>query len=271
MARGHDRRRVAEPAHAPRIDADLGQYWIDLDGAGGPLAPFLTWCDMENGGYTLLFNAYDSAGDDVPNTPAALAQPWQQTGSGAWTATVTSVTHDVGATVSSGFPASVVKTLFDAGAATALRACLVSTTNTENCRSSHDATLTIETAPAGLVNTALLPYATANCTGTAGGCAAAYTYGRISGLPGSRNDFAYASFPTPGNCVRRGTGAANDWGTDVTGLCEHNGTSGTWQGAWHGWGSGISFRPWDTADSELANNAGANPAVTSYALRLYVR
>jgi hypothetical protein len=42
-------------------------YTIDPDGAG-PIASANLFCDMKNGGWTLVGNYYDSAGDDMPNT-----------------------------------------------------------------------------------------------------------------------------------------------------------------------------------------------------------
>ncbi|HAN30383.1 MAG TPA: hypothetical protein DCQ06_02185, partial [Myxococcales bacterium] len=43
-----------------------GVYPIDPDGKG-PIAAVNLFCDMNNGGWTLVGNYYDSAGDDMPN------------------------------------------------------------------------------------------------------------------------------------------------------------------------------------------------------------
>lgn len=54
-----------------------GAYPIDPDGAG-PIPPANLFCDMKNGGLTLLANIYDSAGDDAPNSTNYVSNGWQQ-------------------------------------------------------------------------------------------------------------------------------------------------------------------------------------------------
>jgi len=247
-------------------------YTVDLDGAGG-MDPLDVYCDMTGGGYTLLTNVYDSAGDDAPNDIAYAVSGWQQTGAGSWSATVGTVDRDISGLGSAALPSSVVQGLWDDGEATVLRMCLVSTTNAELCRTSDDggANLTLTTPPAGIVNTTLAQYYSGNgCSGA--GCAAAYTYGRLMGLPASRDDYVYASFGWSAFCIARTTGAYHEFGDQPNGLCEHNDSdTAGWRGVWHGWGNGVSFRPWETNDNELGSWWGVNPSTTSYGFRLWVR
>ena len=42
-----------------------GMYLIDPDGPAGPIIGANLFCDMKNGGLTLVANIYDSAGDDM--------------------------------------------------------------------------------------------------------------------------------------------------------------------------------------------------------------
>jgi hypothetical protein len=69
--------RASNPAAAD------GVYSIDPDGTG-PIAPVSLFCDMTNGGLTLIANIYDSAGDDAPNSTDYVVSGWQQIASGAW-------------------------------------------------------------------------------------------------------------------------------------------------------------------------------------------
>ncbi|TNF32176.1 MAG: hypothetical protein EP329_11040 [Deltaproteobacteria bacterium] len=247
-------------------------YTVDLDGAGA-MGPVDVYCDMTGGGYTLLTNVYDSAGDDAPNDIAYAVSGWQQTGSGSWSSTVDTVDRDISGTGSAAVSSAVVKGLWDDGAATVLRMCLVSTTNTEICRTSDDvgANITITTPPVGIVNTTLSSYYSGNgCTGT--GCAAAYTYGRLMGLPASRNDYVYTSFGWSAFCITRTVGAYHEFGDQSPGLCEHNDSDTVgWRGVWHGWGNGVSFRPWEVNNNEMGNWWSVDPSTTSYGFRLWVR
>ena len=266
--------RTCAQVLAANPSATNGLHTIDVDGPTGPTPPLQVYCDMTGGGFTLVTNIYDSAGDDAPNAIATATAGWQQTASGVFSTTLTKIDRDISGLGSAALPSSAIKNLWDGAGATVLRLCLVSTTNTEICRTSGDvaASLTLTTPPAGLVNTTLLQYhASSGCTGA--GCAAAYTYGRLMGLPASRNDYTYTSFSWGGFCIGRTSGLQHQYGTNTSySLCEHNDSDvAGWRGVWHGWGEGISFRPWETGDNEMGNLYGANPSATSYGFRLYLK
>jgi hypothetical protein len=243
-------------------------YWIDPDGGGAQAATQL-WCDIENGGWTVIGNLVDTPRDDMPNTPATWASTWASSGLGTWETNANAVHRGRNSGQSAALAPEIVRMMFQSGAYTNLRVCLVSVGDQLICRSTDDGTLTLATAPAGTVNTTLAPFRSGACVGAQSACNAAYTYGRLVGLPGTRNDFTWASFGSPGYCVLRATGVANEFGTDGTGMCENSDPS--WHGVWHGWGNGISLRPYDTSNNELGNNAGADPSAASWGLRLMAR
>ncbi len=258
--------KVANPA---AVD---GQFLIDPDGDGGH-PPVDVFCDMKNGGYTLVLNVYDSAEDDAPNDISLPPFGWQQVKAGVWNKGVTKTTKQIGPGVSSAFPPSAIRSMWKGGAS-ALKMCFVSKDGSvETCRSSDNggANLTITAAPEAVVNNELRLYRASVC-GDGVACNAAYTYGRLSGLPGTRNDYNYAAFTQPGYCIPRTNGDTGTFGNDGTGLCEHSSVNEN-RGVWHGWGCGISYRPDEKTDSELGVGScgGANPSDLSWGFRVYVK
>ncbi len=254
--------------------AQSGPYLIDPDGPGG-VAPFKTWCDMGAGGFTLVMNVFDSAEDDMPNSLDLPYAGWQQQKSGVWNKGWTEVKRQVGTNVSAAVSPAFVRAMWNKGASV-MKACLVSEDGSqESCRQTDQVgkLLTLASAPENTANAELSKYRKSVCSdGTA--CDAAYTYGRLAGIPGSTSDYAPSALGHVVHCILRTPGGTQEWGNDGTGHCEHNTQNGHW-GVWHGWGCGVSYRPQQTNDEEIgftpgAGCGGANPS-TWWGWRIYVK
>jgi hypothetical protein len=250
---------VTANGSAPSTD-----YTIDPDGPGGH-APVQVYCDMP-AGYTLVLNVYDTTGDDAPNTADWVAAGWEQGTSGGFVSPVTRVSKAYGPGASSAMPPSLVRALWRDGQSQ-LKFCLVGVNDTtELCKATDGGSLTLAAAPvssAAFTNRTLASFmrGSMGCPSNSA-CDAAYTYGRLAGLPASRNDYVESGFVVGSFCILRTVGLTNEFGTDATGICEYS-SAAEWVGVWHNWGSGMSYRPWRTNDNELGNANGANPVGTS--------
>ncbi len=220
-----------------------GVYPIDPDGAG-PIAPANLFCDMKNGGLTLVANIYDSNGDDAPNDTSYVVSGWQQTASGAWTTSVSKVDRDASGTGSAAVSLTFVAALKASGGQQNLKMCYVSNGGVDTvCRLSSDSSLTL--ASYGTGNPQLVTYAADPLT---------YTFGRIAGLPATTNK--YAGFQNDVYCipVKASSPAGGIFGTGA-GLCE-NSDIGSKGGVWHAFYQGGAYLPYmvghtDETKSEL--------------------
>jgi len=262
----------ANPAPScPAIDrANLdGMYWIDPDGSGG-MPSLQLWCDL-TANWMLVANIYDSAEDDVPNTIDYFHDGWRQTGNGAWTKTIADIPRAVGTGVSGALKPAAVKAFWQTAGAHALKFCFVSQDGlTETCRATDDAVnwLTLTAAPESVVNPELQTYRPSVCASEE--CKAAYTYGRLAGLPGSCDDFSYPAVQQ--YCIPRAAGGI--FGTVGAGMCEHY-TVNANMGVWLPWGntgeSMVAFRPNRTDDDELGSIDGHNPSSLNWGFRIYLK
>jgi hypothetical protein len=245
-----------------------GLYWIDPDGAGS-LAAVELFCDMANGGWTLVANIYDSAGDDAPNSTSFVETGWQQTASGQWSNAASKVSRDTSGAGSSAVSLSFVAALKNSAGQQHLKMCFVHQNGMDTvCRSSDDGGLSLVSYATG--NPRLTTYA---------GNPLAYTFGRLAGLAGSTDSYnsnLYQLTPAGGGtyCVGRlpdaqGTQFFFGWEGGDFGLCERKNVD-AFRGVWHGWGEGSSYSPWDTDASELRYGPNANPTLQAYGFRLYV-
>jgi hypothetical protein len=259
---------------AKNNSAQNGTYLIDPDGAGG-VAPFKTYCDMGGGGFTLVMNVFDTLEDDMPNSLDLPYAGWQQVKAGVWNKGVTEIYRQVGSGVSAAVAPSLVRTMWLKGASV-LRACFVSEDGgSESCRQSDliGKSITITPAPETTGNVELAKYRKSTCSdGPA--CDAAYTYGRLAGIPGSTSSYDPSALGQQSFCIQRTPGVSQEWGGDGSGHCEHNAQNGHW-GVWHGWGCGVSYRPQQTSDDEIGFSpgsgcGGANPS-TWWGWRIYVK
>ncbi|MBM4343710.1 MAG: hypothetical protein FJ100_10075 [Deltaproteobacteria bacterium] len=244
-----------------------GDYLIDVD-AGGPQPPVTLYCAMSKGGWTLVANLYDSAGDDFPNLAGDVTEGWQQTGSGQWgpVVQIAKVATDTG---SAALGLQAVLALSVSGMKK-LKICLVTQSGQEGeCRSSPDSLTLGGTAEPSS------PLAVWQ------GKPLVWTYGRLIGLPASGPSFAPADLVAGAGCVDAAAGKVNEFGQACTnllksGLCEAGGTTGM-SGAWCGHCDGICLRPGATVDDEMATGGGAgkelvaNPSSGSWGVRIYVR
>jgi cysteine-rich repeat protein len=244
-----------------------GTYVIDPD-EGGPIAPVKLFCDMTNGGWTLVGNYYDSPGDDMPNETSYVVSGWQQTASGNWTASTSVVDRAYGGTGSAAVSMAFVEALGKA-ASQHLKMCFVHKDGQDTaCRSSHDGTLTLVSYTTG--NAKLTKYKNDKLT---------YTFGRLGGLAGSVDGYDFNKFELFGYTVPRvGLSPLSGWGDSGKGVGEHSPTH-DFEGVWHGFGCGISLRPWHSDDSELGGGSaptscstkGPNPSMDTYGFRLYIK
>jgi len=244
-----------------------GVYLIDPDGAG-PVAPVNLYCDMTAGGWTLVANIYDSAGDDAPNTTNFVVSGWQQTGSGSWANAASTVGRNASGTGSAAVSLAFVAAL-KANAGQRLKMCFARQNGTETeCRSSADGTMGLVSEGSG--NPKLTLYAGGPLT---------YTFGRLAGLAGSMDGYA-GPFLAPGYCIPRIPGNVGDFGNDPNHpVCERTDLSvnASYNGVWHCGGWGMSYNPQFTDGSELKGGtaigavASPNPNLNTYGFRLYVQ
>ena len=96
----------------------------------------------------------------------------------------------------------------------------------------------------------------------------AYPYGRLAGLPGSAHSYNSRDWSSGNYCVPRTIGGRGDFGDEGEGLCEI--INGDWTSVWHGWGFGISYRPYRVGDDELGTSNNGTPNNNTLGLRIYV-
>jgi hypothetical protein len=139
------------------------------------------------------------------------------------------------------------------------------------CRNSADGSMTLVSYPTG--NPKLTVYS---------GNTLPYTYGRLAGLAGSVDGYIASGYSAGSSLVpmapdslayRFGRQRANCPGNGQ--MIDNSDT--TWSGVWHGWCDGMSFRPWQATDNELASGTfpsaypeQPNPSEDTYGFRLYV-
>jgi hypothetical protein len=235
-----------------------GLYPIDPDGSG-PIAAVSLFCDMKNGGLTLVANIYDSAGDDAPNDTSYVVSGWQQTASGAWASKAGTVDRAFGGgTGSAAVSLAFVQALGASAGQKNLKMCFVHQNGGDTtCRDSTDGSLT------------LVSYATGNPKLTAfSGDKLTYTFGRLAGLAATVDGYDTSKFvsaaqsaSTANSCVPRAVGLVQEWGTLSNGMCEHGSqTCSDFAGVWNAWGCGTSFAPFATDNSELGFGKAASQA-----------
>ena len=229
-----------------------GVYPIDPDGMGPQPATEL-FCDMTNGGLTLVFNMFDGAGDDAPNTPDYVVSGWQQKGSGQWDMLAKKVDRDASGNGSAAVSPAFVAALKASAGQMHLKMCLTGQNgNDVTCRQSKDGSLSLTgyNAP----NPVLASYSNDTLT---------FTYARLAGLLGTSsayNNYTYVthcvpvtpSFVSPG--VGEGEFGSGDGCGKSKGLCElpKDDQSGAALGAvWHGYCGGAWYIP--TNPSVVAN------------------
>jgi cysteine-rich repeat protein len=250
-----------------------GVYPIDPDGAG-PIAPANLFCDMKNGGLTLVANIYDSAGDDAPNSTDYVVSGWQQTGSGKWDAKASIVDRAWGGnTGSAAVSMAFVEALGKAAGQKNLKMCFVHKDGYDTtCRNSADGSLTLVSYATG--NPKLTVYAADKLT---------YTFGRLAGLAGSVDGYDYESYLNDGYIIPRSPGLSHEFGWGAA-FVEQNGIGfPAWHSVWQGTGYGMCYRPSETEDTELRTGAEsapnvallnggpvANPSPNTYGFRLYI-
>ncbi|MBM4345456.1 MAG: VCBS repeat-containing protein [Deltaproteobacteria bacterium] len=247
--------------------AQDGVYAIDPDGAG-PIAPANLFCDMKNGGWTLVGNYYDSAGDDMPNTTDYVVSGWQQTGSGKWDAKAATVDRAWGGgTGSAAVSLAFVQALGAGAGQKNLKMCFVHKDGYDTaCRQSSDGSMTLVSYATG--NPKLTAYKDDKLT---------YTFGRLAGLAGSVDGYVFSQYAHEQFCIPRNTGAQYEYGTSAVGICEESNTNLEWNGPWHGFGNGMTYRPSEVDHSEMRSGlAGVggvmqpDPNPSTYGFRLYI-
>jgi hypothetical protein len=226
---------------------------------------------MKNGGWTLVGNYFDAAGDDMPNTTDYVVSGWQQTGSGKWDAKAATVDRAWGGgTGSSAVSLAFVEALGKAAGQKNLKMCFVHQNGYDTtCRQSSDGSLTLVSYPMG--NPKLTVYANDKLT---------YTFGRLGGLAGSADGYDPNTYTKPDDGTKLGycvpvTSATSKYefgdGCGGYGLCEvyQKNNNDAWQGVWHGYCFGSSYRPWFVNEDELGGDV-VNPSVSAYGFRLYI-
>jgi hypothetical protein len=221
-----------------------GVYPIDPDGAG-PQPPTQLFCDMANGGLTLVLNMFDGTGDDAPNSTDFVVSGWQQKGSGQWDMLAKKVDRDATGNGSAAVSLAFVAALKASAGQMNLTICLTNQNgNDATCRQSKDGSLTLTgyNAP----NSVLASYSNDTLT---------FTYARLAGLLGTSsayNNYSYLthcvkvalSFVSPG--VGEGEFGSADGCGKSAGLCElpKDDKSGANIGvAWHGYCGGAWYIP----------------------------
>ncbi|MBI5608829.1 MAG: lamin tail domain-containing protein [Deltaproteobacteria bacterium] len=240
-----------------------GLYPIDPDGAGSQPILWL-FCDMTGGGLTLMGNFFDSAADDMPNSPDLVLSGWQQDGSGSWKDFPTTVDRVKGGSMGSAavglaYAAALAKN----SGQSRVRLCFVDDWGTDSvCRDTYNGSLVPASYSGG--NPLLANYANDAVT---------YTYARLAGAPGKTNSYAPGNFGSPssaaaGYCIGRSAGSEVDFGTQASpGLCDSAGAP--LAGVWVGVGNGMAYAPYKVSNDELAGVGGANPSTTSFGFRVY--
>ena len=231
-----------------------GVYPIDPDGAGSQPATEL-FCDMTNGGLTLVFNMFDGAGDDAPNTPDYVVSGWQQKGSGQWDMLAKKVDRDASGNGSAAVSPAFVAALKASAGQQNLKMCFVDTAGMETtCRGSIETSLT------------LVKYDTGNAKLNAWkNDSLSFTFARLSGLAGTAD--GYANWTHHGFCVPV-TPSPSPMGPSATNNEFGNGNGGgsicEVQGAvWTGFEGGNSFSPQSTL-WELAQGSPSRPGFRLY-------
>jgi cysteine-rich repeat protein len=265
-----------------------GLYQIDPDGFDGPVEPETLWCELENNSpnnWTLVGNFYDSAGDDMPNETKYVASGWNQDGLGVgnvqkFSTGLAKPLDRVNTAQGSGAVSlAFIEAMAKVAGVKHLRMCFVGTDGKDTyCRSSNNPNDSMTLATATTVfNTKLKPFQST---------ALAYTFGRLAGLAASADGYDASLYSLGGFCIKRANAAEDvnsepNFGKQSEGLCEHhNTTQGAWAGIWHGFGYGMSFKPWEKDDTELAAGTvsdgvnglpiRANPSDKTWGFRLYV-
>ncbi|MEN9796949.1 MAG: hypothetical protein RL653_645, partial [Pseudomonadota bacterium] len=198
-----------------------GLYAIDPDGAG-PISPVTLYCDMTNGGWTLVANIYDSAGDDAPNSTDYVVSGWQQTASGQWANATTKVEKNSTGVGSSAVSVAFVAALKASAAQQNLKMCFVHQNGTDTaCRSSSDGSMNM--ASFGTGNPKLTVFA---------GKPVPYTYGRLAGLGGTVDGYDYSLYQHGGYCIPVTAGSVGEWGTPTARLCDDAAISEGYASVW---------------------------------------
>jgi hypothetical protein len=250
-----------------------GVYPIDPDGAG-PQPETQLFCDMTNGGLTLVANIYDSAGDDAPNSTDYVVSGWQQKASGQWETTAKKVDRDATGNGSAAVSLAFVAALKASAGQQNLKMCFVSNAGADSvCRGSADGSLTLKSYSVG--NSKLLQFS---------GDVLTYSFGRIAGLAGSNDTYDYATYEYQAYCIPRLEGAKYEFGVGYSnhGFCDHwkrpedSGSGCKAYGVWHGIDDGMSYRPSLVNNNELGgtacnmNGENPDPNPNTYGFRLYV-
>ncbi len=242
-----------------------GVYPIDPDGAGSQPATEL-FCDMTNGGLTLVANIFDSTGDDAPNATDFVVSGWQQKGNGQWDTKATKVARDATGSGSAAVSLAFVAALKASAGQMHLKMCFVSNAGSDTeCRNSAMGTMTLVSS--GVGNSKLTAYANDTLT---------YTYGRLAGLATSTDGYNVTIFGT-GDSVKQNPMIPVAKGVDADGLFGGGGLMfeesccGGNDGVWHCQHNGSTYAPYETNDRELRNyKGGSNPTPLGYGFRLYV-
>jgi cysteine-rich repeat protein len=239
--------------------AQDGVYPIDPDGAG-PIAAANLFCDMKNGGLTLVANIYDSTGDDAPNSTDYVVSGWQQTGNGTWAKAASKVDRDVTGSGSAAVSLAFVAALKASAGQQNLKMCFVQQNGTESaCRTSADNSLT------------LASYATGNPKLTVyGGDKLTYTFGRLAGLPGPMDCYNTNACFGSGYCIAVLAGGyfGNGCSTQL-GICGFGGVGQAIEQpgfVWHGFCGGEAYAPYRTGAAGYLELANPEPS----GFRLYV-
>jgi cysteine-rich repeat protein len=249
-----------------------GVYPIDPDGSG-PIPAANLFCDMKNGGWTLVGNYYDSAGDDMPNETSYVVSGWQQTASGKWDTKASTVDRAWGGNVgSAAVSMAFVEALGKSAGQKHLKMCFVHKDGYDTtCRSSADGSMTLVSYNTG--NPKLTKYSGDKLT---------YTFGRLGGLAGSADSYNMAALTNQSSCIPRKGGIRYEWGVDkelgTFGICDCTAPIvPESHGVWHAWGNGMSYRPDLNDDTELRSGTfnktpglQSNPLPATYGFRLYI-
>jgi len=245
-----------------------GVYPIDPDGAG-PQPETQLFCDMTNGGLTLVFNLFDSAGDDAPNSTDFVVSGWQQKASGQWDNAAKKVERDARGSGSAAVSLAFVAALKASAGPQNLKMCFVSNAGADTeCRASADASLTLVSYPTG--NPKRTVFASDTLT---------YTFGRLAGLAGTADGYDSTKFTEAGAAIPKKPGTDNDYLFGGAGKLEDKNAKATcpaFDGVWHANGAGQSYKPWELNAQELSAGlmncqvSTADPTPLGYGFRLYV-
>lgn len=242
-----------------------GLYDIDPDG-NGPQPSLEVFCHMSDGGWTLVANVYDSAGDDVPNLPEAVTSGWETVASGQWQppVTIARAATDTGSAVA---PLAWVASW--PGTAK-IRLCLVAENGKDSVCRESPLGVVVQAQPAD--NPLLKPYAGSNL---------AWTYGRLIGLPQSTATFDTTKLSDGAGPVAVLSGFVFEFGENCANQAKESFAESTkgagWSGVWCAACHGLCFRPASVDDDELGvgalngNPPQANPTATTWGFRIYLK